>query len=219
MKHLYLQQGNLDVESFIDTRAAMKNFECKGKQVEFRTVTGEVAGAHKRSDTIVSGSGGGGSTYNGHGYTSPVQISSKIVVKQEFFLKPADGNQIPVQLSDEDIPLSDRQNMTMISGHAGNAVGKWTHLVNHDAALYWKLGDVGAHAVVWGLVRNPLFSFLIGVAIWIAIGYAVSGSVGFIGMVAFWVYEWINLRNVSKALRNHFDELGREMLRKDAVSS
>jgi hypothetical protein len=196
----------------------MKNFEHKGKQVEFRSVTGEVAGAHKHAETYVSGSGGGGSTFNGHGRTSPVRINSTVVVKQEFFLKPGNGNQIPVQLSAEDIPLTDGQNVTMISGHAGD-IGKWTHLVNHNAALYWKLGDAGTHAVAWGLVRNPLFSFLIGLAIGIAIGYVVNGSLGVVAAVAFWVYEVKNHLKVSKALKSHFDELGREMLTNGAASS
>lgn len=218
MKPLYLQQGNQDLEYIGYGRTAMKAFEHKGKQVEFRSVTGEITGAHKHAETYVSGSGGGGSTFNGQGHTSPVRISSTVVIKQEFFLKPGEGNQIPVQLSAEDIPLTNGQNITMISGHAGDTgKGIWTHLVNHNAALYWKLGDAKTHTVSWGLVRNPSISFFIGVTLWIAGGYLLNGVIGFLAAAGFWVFEWKNLSNASKALQMHLDILGREALNSSTV--
>ncbi|MDO9466063.1 MAG: hypothetical protein Q7J36_02050 [Thiobacillus sp.] len=196
----------------------MKTFDYKGRRVDFRAVTGEVTGSHKHAETYVSGSGGGGSTYNGHGRTAPVQISSTVVVKQEFFLKPTSGNEIPVKLRNEDIPLKDGQNVTMVSGHVGDK-GEWTHLVNHNAALYWKLGNTGAHATVWGLVRNPAWVLLIGIAIWIAIAYLVNGAIGFLLAVAYWVFEWLNKRKATKELETHLDEIGRETLTSGATIS
>jgi len=195
----------------------MKHFEHNGKKVEFSAVTGEVSGTHKLAETHVSSSGGGGYISQGSGFVSAPKITSKVVVKQEFFLKENGGKQMPVQLSGMDIPLMDGQKVTMISAGQGRN-SPWTHLVNHDAGLYWNLGNVNTYAIAWGLVRKPLFSFLIGVAMWIAIGYVVNGWVGFVAAVAFWVYEGMNLRNASKALNTHFDELGREMLTNGAAS-
>lgn len=196
----------------------MRPFEYNGKQVEFRSVTGEVTGTHKHAETYVSGSGGGGYTHNGTGYNSPVQINSTVVVKQEFFLKPNNGNEIPVKLSNEDIPLKDGQKITMISGHAGEK-GDWTHLVNHNAALYWKLGNMGAHAVKLGLVRNPGWVLLIGIIIWYVVAAMLNGVIGFLAAAAYWGYEWINKRKAVKALENHVDGLGREMLTSVAAST
>ncbi|HEY9146307.1 MAG TPA: hypothetical protein VIN36_06440, partial [Thiobacillus sp.] len=166
----------------------------------------------------VRGSGGGGSTYNGYGNTSAIRINTTVSVKQEFFLKPETGNQIPVKLSDEDIPLTDGQNVTMVSGHAGDKA-EWTHLINHNAALYWKLGKMLHHVIVWGLVRKPSLIFWAGVIMWVAVGYMFSGLLGFIVAVVYWTYEGMNMRKVAKALENHLDGLGREMLASRPASS
>ncbi len=187
----------------------MKHFEHNGKKVEFSAVTGEVSGTRKLAETHVSSSGGGGYISQGSGFVSAPTITSKVVVKQEFFLKENGGKQVPIQLSGMDIPLMDGQKVTMISAGPGKN-GPWTHLVNHDAGLYWNLGNT--YAIARGLVRKPLFSFLIGVAIWIVIANVGNGWVGFVAAVALWMYEWMNLRNASKALQIHLDNLGRETL-------
>jgi len=99
----------------------------------------------------------------------------------------------------------------MISAGPGKN-GPWTHLVNHDADLYWNLGNVKTYASAWGLVRNPLVSFLVGLVLWIAVGYLLNGVIGFLVAVGFWVFEWMNLSKASKALQIHLDNLGRETL-------
>jgi len=186
----------------------MKSFTHNGRQVEFSAVNGTVHGHHKRGDTIVEGSGGGG--YDGH--TRPVSVSSRVVVKQDFFVEEDSGRQTPVQLSGQDIPLTDGQRVTMISG--GTDKGKrWTHLVNHSAQLYWNLNDAKGLVITWGVVRNPFLSFLIGVAIWIASGYVISGLLGFVAAVAYWVYAWLEVRRAAKALEPHLKDLGGEALR------
>lgn len=185
----------------------MKSFEHNGKRVEFSAVNGIVQGHHKRGDTIMEGSGGGG--YNGN--TRSVSISSRVVVKQDFFVKEDSERETPVQLSGKDIPLADGQHVTMISGGTDKAK-RWTHLVNHSAQLYWTLDDAKGLVIAWGVVRNPFLSFLIGVAIWIAIGYVISGLLGFVGAVAFWIYAWVEVRRAAKALEPHLKVLGGEAL-------
>lgn len=190
----------------------MNHFDHNGKQIVFDTVTGNVSGAHKHGETVITGSGGGG--FNGR--TSDINIRSHTIVKQEFFIKQDGGKQVPVKLSAEDIPLMDDQKVTMISGSNGkNSV--WTHLVNHHADLYWNLGNSKVHTITWGLVRQPLVSFFIGVALWIAGAYLFNGVIGFLAAAGFWVFEWKNLTNASKALQMHLDSLGKEALSRSTV--
>jgi hypothetical protein len=189
----------------------MKPFDCNGKQIVFTKVAGTVAGAHKRAETSISGSGGGGSSWDGRGRTEPVTITSTVSVKQEFFLKTPDGKQVPVQLSDEDIPIMDGQKVTMIAGHAGKE-RRWTHLVNHDTELFWRIGNAKVHAITLGLVRTPLVSFMLGIVTWIAVAYVLNGWIGFIGAIGFWVFEWQRLRRASGALAEHINDLGKEAL-------
>lgn len=195
----------------------MKSFDYNGKQVVFNEAVGIVAGTHKHAETTVSGSGGGGSTYNGQGHTDAVSITSTITVKQEFFLKTANGKQVPVQLSGMDIPIMDGQNVTMISVLDGKDK-HWTHLVNHDTELYWPIGNARELVIAADLVRPPAFSFVIGLAIWIGsalIGIAVAGAggLGFVAMVGFWVFEWMRLRKAARLLGEHINHLGQEALK------
>lgn len=194
----------------------MKSFEYNGKRVEFRSVTGAVMGHNKNAISIVEGSGGGGSSFQGNGYTAPVNIKTRVEIKQDFSLKPDQGNEVPFHLNNEDIPLRDGLNVTMISGHTSDKFA-WTHLVNHNAARYWKLGSMGAHVYALGLARNPFYSFLIGVGGWVAIATIVNSGFGGPAAVAFWIYEGMNFRKISKALEAHLDDLGREMLNNGMV--
>lgn len=189
----------------------MKSFEHNGKRVDFHAVTGEVTGLHKRSDIDINVRGGDGFIHNGTGHIKPINVEAKAVVKLEFFLKPHSGNEVPVMLSDMDIPLKDGLNVTMISGHVGD-VDIWTRLVNHNAARFWKLGHTLDQVFKWDLVRKPWISMLIGIVLWIVVAYLLNGTVGFLAAVAYWVYEGMKVKAAVQSLESFMDGLGREML-------
>ena len=54
---------------------------------------GRVVESNRERETKVSGSGGGGATWNGYGTTAPVDISSETTVHDEFFLIDEQGNE------------------------------------------------------------------------------------------------------------------------------
>lgn len=190
----------------------MQPFERNGKQVEFRAVTGVAVAPGKHVETYTSGSGGGGTTFNGHGYTAPVNISTTVVIQQDFFVREESGRETPVQLRNENIPLAEGQRVTMISGHVGDT-GKWTHLVNHNAERYWTLSNAFDLAVAWGLVRKPIYTLFIGVTIGVVTGNVLNGSIGFLAAVAYWVYEGIKIMKVAKALDGHLNGIGSDTLK------
>lgn len=195
----------------------MQPFEHNGKRVEFSAVSGVVVGPHKHAETHVSGGGGGGSTFNGQGSTAPVHITSTVVIKQDFFVRDDKGQETPVQLRGVDIPLAEGQRVTMITSHSSKG-GWWTHVVNHSAQRYWRVTQAKDLVINSGVV-NPLMSFLIGMAIWIGIGYAISGLLGFIATVAYWVYAWLDVRRVAKAMESHLEEIAGKALRSGSAGS
>lgn len=189
----------------------MKPFEHNGKKVEFSAATGEVSGAHKHAETHVSSSGGGGYISQGSGFVSSPKITSTVVVKQEFFLKVDGGKPMPVQLSHWDVPLMDGQKVTMIRASRGKGEC-WSHFVNHDTRQIVQIAAVKVWSIEWGLVRKPWVSLLVGLALWIAVGYLLNGVIGFLLAVGFWIFEWMNLSKASKALNAHLCDLGTEAL-------
>ena len=192
----------------------MEPFQYNGRQIDFKAVTGQVRGAHKHAETIVKGKGGGGI----NGNVEPIHIECQVVIKQEFFLKSGTGKDVSFKLQDEDIPLAENQNITMVSGQIGKKV-LWPLLVNHDAELYWRLGNLTTQAIEWGLVRNPGWILLIGIAIWVGTAHLLNGWAGFLAAVSYWMFEWLIMRTTTKALKGHLDGLGSKFLRSGTAVS
>lgn len=120
----------------------MKDFVHGKNNVEFRTVTGEVLGSDKYSETQISSSGGGGyvSTHGGH--VSAPRIHSSSVTNHEFWIKTEDGLEKDVQLRGVDIPLRPGQKITLISAGRKGAEKAWySVLVNHSAGRYWFINN------------------------------------------------------------------------------
>ncbi|MEI9957377.1 MAG: hypothetical protein WDM90_14040 [Ferruginibacter sp.] len=64
---------------------------------------GKVAGKDKHLETIISGSGGGGGSYQGTGGTAPISISSRTVIHDKIFIEHENGKQTAVELTGWDI--------------------------------------------------------------------------------------------------------------------
>lgn len=192
----------------------MEPFHYNGRQVDFKAVTGQVRGPHKLVIPRITGEGGGGV----NGNVAPIRIDCRVEIKQEFFIKSGSGKDVPFTLQNEDIPLAENQSITMVSGQTGKKV-LWPLLINHDAELYWKLGNLTTQAIEWGLVRNPGWGLLIGITIWVGTAYLLNGLVGFLAAVAYWTFEWLIMRTTTKALKSHLDGLGSELLRGGAAVS
>lgn len=177
-------------------------------------MTGQVRGPQKLAIPTINGRGGGGV----NGNIAPIHIDCRVEIKQEFFIKSGSGKDVPFTLQNEDIPLAENQSVTMVSGQTGKKV-LWPLLINHDAELYWKLGNLTTQAIEWGLVRNPGWGLLIGITIWVVTAELLNGLVGFLAAVAYWTFEWLTIRTTTKALKSHLDGLGSELLRSGAAVS
>jgi hypothetical protein len=100
--------------------------------VHFYATTGTVLECTKRSETHVSGSGGGGVTYNGYGSNSNVRISSTTSVHDDLHLKTAVGEQA-FQLVNFNLAVRKDNRVTVL--HAvrdGKKTGPYVAVVNHS---------------------------------------------------------------------------------------
>ncbi len=94
----------------------MKTVKTAGKEATLYHFTGMVAEAGKNMETIVSGGGGGGYSYQGTGGSAPVTISSRTVIHDQFFLVDKNGNERAFQLQGFNIACRKDNKLTVIWG-------------------------------------------------------------------------------------------------------
>lgn len=152
----------------------MKYFEYEGKRINIEITTGTVMGAHKHAETHISGSASasaGASGYGAPGYghggsSASVSISSEVITKQDFFLKcGVDKPEVPVQLTDLDIPLRDGQKVSMLSAGPPDKGGYYVRLINHTTKLSYAICSGLWFVEKWKLAHTKAVRRLIGWAI------------------------------------------------------
>lgn len=112
------------------------------KNLHFYRRSGEVLSQYKHSETHISSSGGSASvSRHGTNVNAPT-ISSNVVTKHEVWLKQEDGNEYSFTLINENIPIREGQQISLIfCGLADENSGKRSALVNHSSNKYWLLKD------------------------------------------------------------------------------
>lgn len=94
--------------------------------------TGKVANASKNMETKVSGSGGGGFSYQGTGGNSSVRITSKTIVHDQLFLVDEEGNERSFQLQDFNVACRESNTVTVMWGILeGKENGPYFRVFNH----------------------------------------------------------------------------------------
>jgi len=89
----------------------MHEIRINGKLLEVHSVMGKVVGASKHLETKVHGSGGGGGTYNGSGFTAPVHISSTTTTHDQIFLVDGSGTEHALRLQNWDLACRESHEM------------------------------------------------------------------------------------------------------------
>lgn len=99
-------------------------FSLGGQVFHLESLNGEVLSYNKRSQTQISGSGGG---YN----NAPLRIKSRTTIYTECFLRDPNGHEHEVRLVDEDhIALREGQHIRLIKAVAENGEYYWAFLRN-----------------------------------------------------------------------------------------
>lgn len=83
------------------------------KTIRVGYFTGKVVSATKNMETRVSGSGGGGYSYQGTGYSSSVNITSTTVVHDQVFIQSRDGEEKAFQLQGFDLAVREGNILTV----------------------------------------------------------------------------------------------------------
>lgn len=191
----------------------MENFKHKNKEIEFWSVTGEILGQNKYSETHVSSSGGGGYVGKHGGHVSAPQVHSTTVTNHEFWIKKEDGSEKSVQLAGHDIPLREGQKITLISaGVKGKDSGYFSVLVNHNANKHWFINKADSLNKHLKIDQASGKSILIAGGLWWLVA-EVTGSVetGAVIAGAFVVYRLATkiprIFKMTKALDKHLESL------------
>ena len=191
----------------------MESFNHRGKEVVFWSITGEVIGNNKYSEThsSVSVSAGRNSYRRNGGFD--VHSSSETITNHEFWIKTEDGLEKDITLRDANIPLRQGQKITIISaGINGAGSGWYSILVNHSAGKHWFI--CSAEKLNWHLKLELITgkSLLIAIPMFFGTSYFSESwglALGVTGV--FIVYRLaVKLRrmsNLKNRLKQHLESL------------
>lgn len=167
----------------------MESFVSDNSVIEFSSISGEVLGTDKYSETHVSSSGGGGYVGRHGGHVSAPTVHSTVVTNHEFWIKTDGGKEIDVQLTGVDIPLRIGQRVSLIVAQSPIKKEKrYAVLVNHSANKHWFIND--AMTIYKKLGPNPGVGglhFLILIALF-ALWAVANSTILFLLGPAYFVY-------------------------------
>ena len=145
----------------------METFTYRGKTLEFRSITGTVLDTSTRSETHISGGGGGGYIGPKGGHIDDISIRSHNTTLQEFWIKTEDGMEKSVNISGTSIPLRANQRITLISAEQkGRNEGWYASVINHNANQFSFICDGASLNNLMKLEVFPKYFLLIGFALW-----------------------------------------------------
>ncbi|WP_165313155.1 hypothetical protein [Vibrio ziniensis] len=194
----------------------MENFKHRNKEIKFWSVTGEILGQNKYSETHVSSSGGGGYVGQHGGHVSAPTVHSTTVTNHEFWIKKEDGSEKSIQLAGHDIPLREGQKITLISaGIKGKDSGYFSVLVNHNANQHWFVNKADSLNKLLKIDQISGKSIFIAGGLWWLVT-SITNSVGTGAIItgAFVVYRIATkiprIIKMIKALNKHLESIAQQ---------
>ena len=123
---------------------------------------GRVVESNRERETKVSGSGGGGATWNGYGTTAPVDISSETTVHDEFFLIDEQGNEKYLHLTNWDIPLRVGHQIQAVWIYPGNSKTGYHVAIFNKNLDKLEINKITTHRLALiPYVRNVWFGWIV----------------------------------------------------------
>lgn len=141
----------------------MADIVINNKTYEHHFFRGNVVGAQKQLETKVSGSGGGGATYEGTGYSAPVNISSTTITHDLIHLANEDGKEMALRLQNWDLAARETHTLTAIwLVKKGRKNGPFVAIHNHtlDQTDYNEAELAKIHRSLWILLASIAVLFL-----------------------------------------------------------
>lgn len=154
---------------------------------------GEAVDVSKQLETKVTGSGGGGSTWDGYGHTRPVEIHSTTTVHDDLYLLNANGQEKHFALTDWRISARIGHTMQVLWLIAENEqTGPYVAVYNKNLnQCFWKndalqeLANAHYRKQFWGsLLAVAVLAYVVG-SFWLL----------FLGGIGTWIY-WSKQKQV-----------------------
>jgi hypothetical protein len=176
----------------------METFTYRGKTLDFRSITGTVLDTSTRSETHISGGGGGGYIGPKGGHIDDISIRSHNTTLQEFWIKTEDGMEKSVNISGTSIPLRAGQRITLIAAEQkGRNEGWYASVINHNANQFSFICDGASLNNLMKLEVFPKYFLFIGFALWLALAIALRDG----GLAAFFAVMTMGIFAINKNVR------------------
>lgn len=167
-----------------------------GRDYSFYAKTGTVlkGGNNKLVETEIS-------IHDGYG-------SSQNTTKHEFWIESVEGEQIPVQFQNEDIPILPGQKITLISAHSNKSNKRWLAMfVNHETNSEYYLSRIDEELVKNRYLMKISLSLIIGLILSLVAGHdGIRFLTDFI-LISGFIYGLV------------FQSISNVLKRKDAIAS
>lgn len=173
----------------------MKTITAANKTCTLYWTTGTVANSGKSMETIVRGSGGGGS----NGNTAPVHISSTTVIHDQVFLIDPKGNEHAFQLQNFNIACRESNQLSVIWAiPPGKQRGPYIIAYNHTTGNAF-FND----SELTKLFRYAIWYLLAAIGICILLG-RISGFFYILAIAAPFVWQYI-AKQEAKKFKEHLN--------------
>lgn len=198
----------------------METFTYRGKTLEFRSITGTVLDTSTRSETHISGGGGGGYIDRNGGRIDSISIRSHNTTHQEFWIKTEDGMEKSVNISNGSVPLRTGQLITLIAAEQkGQNEGWYASVINHNANQFSFVCDGASLNDLMKLEVFPKHFLLIGFALWA--GLAIAFHDGWLAiffativMGIFAINKNARIKRLISSLNAHIEKVSQPFLQR-----
>lgn len=162
----------------------MSHLVINGKTYEHNYVRGTVVGANKQLETKVHGGGGGGSSYQGTGYTAPVAITSSTTTHDMIHVQDEQGGEHAIRLQNWDLAVRETHTLTAVwLVKKGKKGGPYVAIHNHT------LNQTDYNDDYLAKIHRPLWVLLASLAFLVVapLGFGLKLLVTIGGIIYWWM--------------------------------
>lgn len=139
---------------------SLSHMRFNGKELEVYAFTGTVVDQQSRSETHVSGGGGGGYVAGGTGYSASAPVSSTTIRHQNLFLVDEEGKEELFEFTNFTITCRPGQRISLVGASKEGAPDNTVLGYNHDVnMIYYR--ESGIDKLCFPGWRNSLIAFTV----------------------------------------------------------
>lgn len=176
-----------------------------GKTYTFCDFTGQLMDISKQRETHISGSGGGGATWDGYGTTAPINIQSSTTLHEDLYLMNDSGQEKHFKMRNWDITGRIGHTMQVVWVIAPRRkTGPYVAVYNHSLDMvHWANNQMHKLAVAhyffqkWGSIAVVAVLAYIVESFWVLL----------IGAIIAWFYWGMKQEHLIREIKNTIIEI------------